>query len=136
MESLVHVRLWVDRIGTDGNSEDESDGEVELGRGVVYWIVPLEWRSKELVKLLRALDVLHLSTRFDEKGKPTPGQWPRYRREKPPRVPNYEVDGVPGLPRNFYNPLWLVTRSQWELERLGIRDDVEVDLSIPEDVQR
>jgi hypothetical protein len=139
LEELGHLKKWINRIGTDGNSDDESDVEDEsepIPRipKPTYWIVPLPWRSRQLVNLLRALDTLHLSTRFTQEGKPTPGQWPRVRKTRPTSRITYSVEAVPALPRCFYDEHWLATRTPWELEMLRIRE-VNVDLSIPRSAQ-
>lgn len=70
---------WINRLGTEGTSEDESDGEAPgtvLGDERKYWIVSLEWRSAELTDLLRALDRLHLFLRLTEGNKATQGNYP------------------------------------------------------------
>ncbi|KAI0744388.1 hypothetical protein BC629DRAFT_1599581 [Irpex lacteus] len=132
--SLVPISGRVNRIGTDGNSEDESGGE----EGPDFTIDPLDWRADDLKTILRSADVVRLSKRFVWDGvkyKTAPGKWPRYRTERSDHETDLNVKGVPGLPRNFYDSEWLLARSEWKLAQLEILD-VEVDLSVPEDIQR
>ncbi|KAI0686295.1 hypothetical protein BC835DRAFT_1420538 [Cytidiella melzeri] len=140
MTELKHISKWINRLGTDGNSDDESDGDDDStghqNRGATYWIVPLQWRSDDLVNMLRVLDVLHVSTRFNPEGKPDPGNWPRIRRERQSSASNpHAVQAVPRLPRNFYSQLWLDALTDQEFDRLEIRSE-EVDLSIPGNVEQ
>ena len=92
-------------LRTEGTSSDERDSDL-VRVPPRYLIHKLEWRSAELTRFLRTLDLLHISTRFTEKGQPTPGNWPRY------RVQSSIVDNispvVKGLPLNFYDSEWLL----------------------------
>lgn len=54
-------KTWVDRLGIDGHSGDESDHKATK---IQYIIKGKPWRSAELTEYLRALDALHMSTRF------------------------------------------------------------------------
>ncbi|KAI0681992.1 hypothetical protein BC835DRAFT_1300833, partial [Cytidiella melzeri] len=140
MTELKHISKWINRLGTDGNSDDKSDGDDDStghqNRGATYWIVPLQWRSDDLVNMLRVLDVLHVSTHFNPEGKPDPGNWPRIRRERQSSASNpHAVQAVPRLPRNFYSQLWLDALTDQEFDRLEIRSE-EVDLSIPGNVEQ
>lgn len=124
-------RDWIDRLGVDGHSGDESDHLPTQSR---YAIMNVPWRSGDCKKYLRALDLVHLDKRFDYNGRPTKGAWPRTR-----VISRRSGDGpskpVRGLPRNFYDASWLAAQSPETVRSLRILDTT-VDLSIPPSVQR
>ena len=91
---------------TGGTSEDEKDPRDLIRIPPRYVIRKLEWRSAELMRFLRTLDLLHLSTRFTSKGRPTQGNWPRHRVEG--RVVDDTSPVIKGLPLNFYDPDWFL----------------------------
>lgn len=104
----------------------------------LFRIKPLDWRSDDLKTILRCADIVRVSKRFILDGneyKTTPGKWPRHRVDPADHKKDVNVQGVPGLPRNFYDKEWLDMRSDWELARLEILE-TEVDLSVPPDIQR
>lgn len=123
-------------MGTDGTSEDESEHySSDDDRRRTYWIIPLEWRSKELIELLRVLDDLHLISRLKDAGKQMQGNLPRYRKLRPSARGDPKARAVVGLPRNFYDAEWLNNLSDWERRKLRIRDDVHINLSIPSEAK-
>lgn len=128
---LSTTRQWIIRLGVSGHSGDESDHrDMNTLR---YTILQLEWRSMELTQYLRALDVVHLSTRWTRDGRPKQGRFPRIRRVVNGRV-DTSAEAVPGLPRNFYDATWLSLQSPETVLALQISDAV-VDLSIPPRIQ-
>lgn len=124
---LMANKQWIDLLGVAGHSGDESDHQdIATCR---YAIMQLEWRSQELTRYLRSLDVAHLSTRWSRDGRPKQGQFPRIRRVVRDKVET-SAEAVPGLPRNFYDANWLSLQTSETVLSLQIRD-VDVDLSIP-----
>lgn len=122
---------WIDRLGVEGHSGDESDHH---GDQIRYVILTLPWRADELTRYVRALDVVHIAKRFFETGRAGPGNWPRKCIPNQKRIDSASAP-VRGLPRNFYNAAWLLTQSPETIATLNIQD-VVVDLTIPASVQR
>ncbi|KAI0691052.1 hypothetical protein BC835DRAFT_1307627 [Cytidiella melzeri] len=121
MTELKHISKWINRLGTDGNSDDESDGDDDA---------PVIRTGAPHTGLYRSNGDRMTS------GKPDPGNWPRIRRERQSSASNpHAVQAVPRLPRNFYSQLWLDALTDQEFDRLEIRSE-EVDLSIPGNVEQ
>lgn len=133
--ALKRMAKYIALLGVLGHSEDETDREHRtVDNRARYLIKRLEWRSDELTQYVRALDVVHLSTRWSRSGRPRRGQFPRIRVATRNKV-DRDARPVPGLPRNFYDPSWLAAQS--EEDRLVLRvQEFEVDLSIPHSIQR
>jgi hypothetical protein len=125
-------KKWIDSLGTEGHSADESDYK-HNGHHKRCWIKVLTWRSKELTAYLRALDSLHLCSRYKVSGRPMQGVMPHDRYVKN-RLLDLESDPVSGLPLNFYDAKWLEKQEPAFVERLKIQYDVTVDLSVPASV--
>lgn len=125
--------LYIDRLGTFGNSGDETDYHYQ-GSVPRYNILKLPWRSDPATNYLRALDVLHISTRFTKTGRKKRGAFPHVRVNNRRFVDN-DADPVAGLPRNFYDSVWLAGLTPEDLIALNIDDTAVVDLSIPASVQ-
>lgn len=120
----------IDKLGTSGHSEDETDAETKHLIRPRYKIKRCAWRSDQLTRYLRALDRLHIYNRFSAIAPRSPGNWPRE------RIPGSKIGtsgAVAGLPRNFYDAKWLSGLSKEEVRRLKIQE-IAVDLSIPDDV--
>lgn len=117
---------WIQRMGIAGHSGDVSAHQPGQLR---YAIEKLPWRSPALTKFLRALDLLHLETRFTPTGRPRQGAFPRYRVPQGKRV-DYAAEPVPGLPRNFYDSKWLAIQDEAYLKDLDIKQS-SVDLTLP-----
>ena len=102
-------------------SEDESGNDADD-----CVITNMLWRNPEITDFLRALDAVHLSSRFMD-SKPTRGNWPRN------RIPSHRedrtTDPIAGLPSNFYEPSWLASRSEFELTQLKVQPEVRLILS-------
>ena len=94
----------------------------------------LPWRSDDATRYVRALDVVHLSTRWTRAGRPKKGTFPRIRVAVKNKV-DRGAEAVPGLPRNFYDADWLARQTPAEVHALKILD-VNVDLSLPAEVKR
>ena len=88
---------------------------------------------KELTDVLRVLDVMHITTRFED-GLPTKGNWPT------PRIiltkgKKYSDALAPrGLPRNFYDSRWLDGLT--EEQQIALNIQPSVDLKIAPSIQR
>ena len=132
---LRESKSWIAALGVQGHSEDETDREHTTPEGRPrYTIMKLEWRADMVTKYVRAMDVVHLSTRWTRGGRPRKGQFPRIRVAARNKV-DTDAQAVPGLPRNFYDSNWLDALSEEERASLQILD-VDVDLSIPDAIQR
>ena len=117
-------------MGTAGHSGDETDtGRMGSDGSPRYKIARLSWRSEELKKVLRALDVVHLESRFTATGRATPGNWPRHRVQG-----SHESAQLPitGLPENCYAQAFLDGLDEDEIADLKMKP--KVNLSIPESI--
>lgn len=122
----------VNRLTTEGTSGDEKDTS-DLPRVPPRFLIEkLEWRSRELTTLLRDLDLLHVSTRFDEKGRPSPGNWPRYRVEGP--TVDSTTPPTIGLPINCYDAEWYEFLD--EEQRAALEVQPKINLSLPGDLKQ
>lgn len=132
-------------------SGDETDPD-EPGPPKHCLVIQPHWRSADFTHFLRQLDEIHhenwrnpmaadsMDTSSDEedggvhirkRGKPfrTSGNAPRIRKVTDVREPG----NVPrGLPRNCYDPTWLLKLRDWEKESLRIVDE-NYDFTIPRD---
>jgi hypothetical protein len=101
-------------------SSDESDHE---NRTPHYHVLLKQWRSPILVPWLHHFDKLHLESRF--------AFIAQGRRGCPPhgRVRSIKTDPVThvvhSLPKNAYNPSWLTSLSENELELLQPQDEYD-----------
>ncbi|RDB16154.1 hypothetical protein Hypma_003344 [Hypsizygus marmoreus] len=105
-----------------GDESDHRNGERK------YVIRRLAWRNPELDHFFMILDALHLSMRFGSDGRAKRGKFPHPRIRDVPR-PAAEVDAVPALPINFYNPKWLDTLDPLSKRLLDAQDPVSLDFS-------
>ena len=98
-------------------SDDESDHEngTNLGRSH-YVIVKEEWRSDELIKWLRMIDLLACGEKWDGRNVARQGNIRHLR-----VVSTRSKDGVAvwGLPKNCYNPGWLKKLKPYQRKHLG-----------------
>jgi hypothetical protein len=108
-------------------SDDETDAEWEGPKDQSpHFVSILKWRNPEVVDFFRILDGLYFSTRFKD-NKWSPGRFPHT------RVPSLRVkysDAVPGLPENFYNPVWLAQLSDIERRKLRIKEKINLGFSV------
>ena len=117
-------------------SEDESDhggeGASDTQSGPKkrrYKVLKVQWRSIEVTKWLRTMDLIFSGTKINEDGTATPGN--EFRR----RYPSDEMQiGKPitGLPRNFYDAKWLQTLSLNELAKLNVQPEMNINFTIDE----
>lgn len=117
--------LWK-TLPLEAMSGDESSDDV-MPRA--YAITVLPWRnpSPEITKWLRSFDHLHLSTRFGTDDRPLPGNFP-HRRVSSKRIEAHSP-APPGLPRNFYDPLWLQDLDKFQIETLDIQPPIDLTFS-------
>lgn len=117
--------LW-ESLPLEAMSGDESSNDA---KPPVYAITNLPWRnpSPEITNWLRTFDQLHLSTRFGTDDRPTSGQFPHR------RIPSKRIEAhntaPQGLPRNFYDPVWLGTLDSFETEALNIQPPINLAFS-------
>lgn len=110
---LQHHAPMLQRIGVNGMSEDESDGDdlpsfpEVRSRAPRYYVIQPTWRSKELTAWLQIFDSMHVVTRRMT-GEPSRGAYPRQ------RIYNYtpvrtsrSTTYVSHLPSNAYDNQWL-----------------------------
>jgi hypothetical protein len=109
-----------------GDETDHRQGQVR------HVVLRLPWRSPALKSLMKTLDLVHISSRFSTTGRAKRGAFP-HRRIPSSRV-EHDSTPVPGLPRNFYDPIWLKSLSKLERRALQVKD--EVDLTLTKDVLR
>ncbi|KAH9021466.1 hypothetical protein EDB85DRAFT_1871863, partial [Lactarius pseudohatsudake] len=128
-----------DESDHDLASEDEGDqAEGENGRRRVprsapqrrqFKITKSQWRSPEVTKWLRIMDLLHIGTRFNDDGTPMPGNQAR---ERYPSNKTQTGRPITGLPRNFYNAEWLTTLSPGQLVDLDVQPEVDISFTVDE----
>lgn len=141
------------QLSSGGMSEDESDhapdsedsgdeaqnqdrGSQRAPQGRRYRIIDSQWRSPEVTKWLRTMDLVYTGTKFHEDHTSMPGN--QFRQRYPSigsdEVPSQVRIGRPiiGLPRNFYDAQWLQTLSPQQIEELGIQPEVDINFSVDE----
>jgi hypothetical protein len=92
-------------------SEDEDGGKPSqtFHPRPRYWYKNAErdsWLNPQVIELHRALDALHMWSRYTIDLRPTPGTYPHIPESRPEEEESPDVDftitAVPGLPRNYY----------------------------------
>ncbi|KAH9173933.1 hypothetical protein EDB89DRAFT_643451 [Lactarius sanguifluus] len=108
-------------------SDDESDHEngTNLGQGR-YAIVGEVWRSDELIKWLRMMDLLACGEKWDGRNVARQGNSRRLRLHS-----SRSKDGVAvsGLPENCYNPDWLNSLKRYERDLLDVQPPLDMQFS-------
>ncbi|KAH9016079.1 hypothetical protein EDB85DRAFT_1898380 [Lactarius pseudohatsudake] len=108
-------------------SDDESDHEngTNLGQGH-YAIVGEVWRSDELIKWLRLMDLLACGEKWDGRNVARQGNSRHLRLHS-----SRSKDGVAvsGLPENCYNPDWLNSLKRYERELLDVQPPLDMQFS-------
>lgn len=108
-------------------SDDETDDEsgTNLGRSK-YAIVKEAWRSDELIKWLRTIDLLALGEKRDGRNVA------RRRNGRRLRVHSTRSkDGavIAGLPENCYDPGWLSSLKEYERKLLNAKERLDITFS-------
>lgn len=115
---------YLKRLSKGGFSEDESDHRASTSRlgDRQYLRVRPAWRAIELGEWLVIIDRAYLSTRFKDPKRASRGNWVRT------RLNSNKVDetcrAVPGLPRNWYDPGWLLKLSPRQILDLDIQPSI------------
>lgn len=108
-------------------SDDESDHEngANLGRSR-YAIVKEAWRSDELIKWLRTIDLLAFGEKWGGRNVAQRGNGRRLRIHS-----TRSKDGlaVSGLPENCYDRGWLNSLNDWERKHLNIQPPLDMSFS-------
>ncbi|KAI5981764.1 hypothetical protein EDD15DRAFT_2199209 [Pisolithus albus] len=117
---------FVESLGQDGMSSDESDHEGHRGEAT-YHILDKDWRSKQVTAWLRMLDSLHLRLRYNGKWRATAGAWPHFR-----TTSLHDSKGAPvkGLPVDFYSRNWYGAQNTFAREQLQAKEQSNT-LAIP-----
>lgn len=106
-EGMAKFKGYIDTLDRGGGmSEDEPDRRTASRKtSNDYLIIRPAWRSEEVTKWLRVMDLVCVATPFTSDGRVTRGKWMRN------RIPSNKVDStakpVKGLPVNFYDGEWL-----------------------------
>lgn len=112
-------------------SEDESDHGGECGalQGRRFKIAKIQWRSPEVTKWLRTMDLVYAGTKINEDQTLGPGN--QFRQRYPSAL---EQVGNPivGLPRNFYDERWLRALSPYRREQLDVQPEIDINFSVEE----
>ncbi|VDB89968.1 unnamed protein product [Peniophora sp. CBMAI 1063] len=124
------------KVGLDGGSDDESDHE---GQSNTFAIKELMWQSSQMRTLSRCLDLKNLSLKFKEDGTARPGNWPRRRIPSQRPRPAFTVESageifkgaIQGLPKNWYDQMWLHALAPPLYEALRVGPEVEIELPQP-----
>ncbi|PPQ82318.1 hypothetical protein CVT26_013129 [Gymnopilus dilepis] len=116
------------RILKDLNYKICSGDETAHERGKLrYAIVQPKWRNPQLHFQFRILDRLHLSTRITEpEHRFTRGAAPRVR-VTTDRIDH--TDPIPGLPQNFYCPVYLSSLPKYRRDALKVQPPCDITLS-------
>lgn len=121
-KDLHHYTLFLETLGWDGVSGDESETQARETRYVIY---PYEWRNPEVIPWIRVFDVVYevsMRNSFNERGRGNAA-----RRRVPTTLKETRKGKVIiGLPSNFYNLVWLKTLSDDEKEDLDMQDPVDL----------
>lgn len=108
-------------------SDDESDheGGANLGSSR-YAIVKEAWRSDELVKWLRTIDLLAFGEKWGERNVAQRGNGRRLRIHS-----TRSKDGVAvsGLPENCYDQAWLDSLNDWDRASLEMQQALDMTFS-------
>src|ERR1700744_1552912 len=121
----------LDCLSRAGMSEDESDhgGKGGTLQGRRYKITKLQWRSPEVTKWLRTMDLIYSGTKINEDNTRGPGN--QFRQRYPSS--NQQVGRpIKGLPRNFYDARWLRTLTPRQIEELCVQPEISIGFSVEE----
>ena len=112
-------------------SEDESDHEGKGGalQGRRYKITKSQWRSPEVTKWLRTMDLIYTGTKINEDNTWGPGN---QFRQRYPSTKEELGRAIIGLPRNFYDARWLRTLTPRQLGALSVQPEICIEFSVEE----
>jgi hypothetical protein len=108
-------------------SDDESDHENGTNLGCSrYAIVKEAWRSDDLIKWVRTMDLLAFGEKWDGRNVARRGNGRRLRVHS-----SRSKDGaaIAGLPENCYNPGWLSTLKEYERKSLNVKPPLDMTFS-------
>jgi len=124
---MEKFKKYVDALVEGGGmSGDESDRGLRSSSSPAkdYFIIRPVWRSQEVSRWLRVMDLVHLDRRFAADGRLTRGKLARC------RLPSNKVDQlatpITMLPSNFYDADWLSSLSAKEVRRLKLQPAVNL----------
>ena len=108
-------------------SDDESDHEngVNLGRSR-YAIVKEAWRSDELIKWLRTIDLLAFGEKWAGRNVAQRGNGRRFRIHS---TRSKDALAVSGLPENCYDSNWLNSLNEYERRLLDMQPPLDMTFS-------
>lgn len=112
-------------------SDDEPEDDVGTHGERRFRIVVPKWRNPRLTSWLRVFDGLYISTRFNDAGRATRGNWPRIRLPPHPNALKSDKRPPSGLPKNFFDPKYLAGLQPYQLAELQVKAPRE--LKFPEE---
>lgn len=114
--------------GAQGEDEDDHIPQPRPKRRR-YKVTKMQWRSTEVTKWLRTMDLVYVGTKFYEDNTAVPGNQFRLRYPS-----NTTQIGRPitGLPRNFYATAWLQTLSPEQLAVLDVQPEIDINFTLNE----
>ena len=130
-DTCDHFKPALQQLSRGGMSEDESDhgGECGASQARRFKIVKVQWRSVEVLKWLRTMDLIYTGTKINEDRTMGPGN--QFRQRYPSALENIGCP-IKGLPRNFYDERWLRALSPRRREELRIQPDIDINFSVEE----
>jgi len=111
--------------GEDGNNHTPQSGPKRRR----YKVVKMQWRSMEVTKWLRTMDLVYVGTKFYEDNTAVPGN---QFRQRYPSDATQIGQPIVGLPRNFYDAAWLQTLSPEQLAVLDIQPGFDINFTVDE----
>jgi len=144
---MQHFIPPLEHLSRGGMSEDESDhggedvsnqGQGEDGGDQIpqsgpkkrrYKILKVQWRSMEVTKWLRTMDLIYSGTKINEDGTAAPGN--EFRKCYPSDKTQIGQP-IMGLPRNFYDAKWLQALSPSQLAVLNVQPKIDINFTIDE----
>jgi len=106
----------VERLGKNGQSSDESDGEMHIVRVKDWW-------SAEVQRLLEFIDSNRSTVTI--LGTQRPGTRPHCHTQSQ-LAPRSMCGAVPGLPKNFYNQTWYQSLRSEQRKKLKALSAIEL----------
>ncbi|KAF8509295.1 hypothetical protein BU17DRAFT_99083 [Hysterangium stoloniferum] len=127
-KAWIDNHMIVDNLGVEGQSSDETDEDSDG----VYTVKQLNWRNRELIKMLNGVDAVRRTT--NKYGNRRPGTAPRTRKRKSARDSHPTARAPPtGKPINFYSEDWYMGLTQQEKIALKAKPALEFLTSLDDD---